>query len=253
MVKNQGESDVDCGGANCSPCADGKACTASTDCNSGNCLNGKCSTPNCSDGVLDGSETDVDCGGTCATQMGMGCANLKKCKVNDDCTDHGCVMGTCLEPTCTDAVQDGAETDKDCGGDPTCPVCADGKLCSKGTDCMSTVCGVASVSGTTMVNKCFPATCGNGMLDTGESDTDCGGSCPLCPVNAKCTKNADCQTNGCVMGTCQQPTCADTVADGNETDVDCGGGTCPGCAKGKKCLVNSDCSGAMMCVGNICQ
>jgi beta-glucosidase len=37
------------------------------------------------------------------------------------------------------------------------------------------------------------------------------------------------------------PTCTDAIKNGNETDVDCGGPTCPDCANGKLCLVNGDC------------
>jgi hypothetical protein len=37
------------------------------------------------------------------------------------------------------------------------------------------------------------------------------------------------------------PSCSDGIKNGNETDVDCGGGTCPGCPDLKACLVNSDC------------
>jgi hypothetical protein len=33
----------------------------------------------------------------------------------------------------------------------------------------------------------------------------------------------------------------DLVKNGAETDVDCGGGTCPKCSAGKMCLANADC------------
>ncbi len=42
------------------------------------------------------------------------------------------------------------------------------------------------------------------------------------------------------------------VKNGNETDVDCGGGTCPGCGPGRDCLVASDCA-SNMCVAQRCQ
>lgn len=37
------------------------------------------------------------------------------------------------------------------------------------------------------------------------------------------------------------PTCSDGIQDGNETDVDCGGGTCGRCAAGKTCKAPADC------------
>jgi hypothetical protein len=44
----------------------------------------------CSDGKLDGSETDVDCGGGCPP-----CADGRKCAVNGDCASGGCSKGLC--------------------------------------------------------------------------------------------------------------------------------------------------------------
>lgn len=47
--------------------------------------------PSCTDGVRNGTETDVDCGGTCAAD----CANGETCSVNADCTSQNCVAGVC--------------------------------------------------------------------------------------------------------------------------------------------------------------
>jgi hypothetical protein len=49
-----------------------------------------CQTNSCSDGVLDGSETDVDCGGTACIAAGNLCAYNKKCFVNADCKSNWC-------------------------------------------------------------------------------------------------------------------------------------------------------------------
>ncbi len=51
------------------------------------------------------------------------------------------------------------------------------------------------------------------------------------------------------------PNCTDGVRNGAETDVDCGGGTCPACASGKACAVTSDCSASpapLSCVAGVC-
>jgi len=37
------------------------------------------------------------------------------------------------------------------------------------------------------------------------------------------------------------PTCKDTIKNGKETDVDCGGDTCEACGNGKDCLAHADC------------
>jgi hypothetical protein len=47
------------------------------------------------------------------------------------------------------------------------------------------------------------------------------------------------------------PTCTDKKVNGLETDVDCGGGTCPKCNAGKKCKVNKDCK-SKYCINKKC-
>ena len=132
--KNNGESDVDCGGLNCTTkCANGKDCTAGTDCTSSYCNpSGKCATPSCTDTFKNNGESDVDCGGlNCTTK----CANGKDCTAGTDCTSSYCnPSGKCATPSCTDLIKNGNETDVDCGG--TCPPCAVGKKCSVATDCV---------------------------------------------------------------------------------------------------------------------
>ena len=44
------------------------------------------------DGVKDGTESDVDCGGTCP-----GCFNGKKCVGNADCASGVCDSGMCVD------------------------------------------------------------------------------------------------------------------------------------------------------------
>ena len=44
-------------------CNTGKHCVAATDCRSRLCTAGACAAPSCSDGIVNGSESDVDCGG----------------------------------------------------------------------------------------------------------------------------------------------------------------------------------------------
>ena len=91
-VRNGNETDVDCGGGTCPPCALGKDCQASADCTSLDCASGVC-VSSCSDRVQDGQETDVDCGGpVCA-----GCAVGKKCLAGTDCGSGRCSSGTCVD------------------------------------------------------------------------------------------------------------------------------------------------------------
>jgi len=41
-----------------------------------------------------------------------------------------------------------------------------------------------------------------------------------------CAQPSDCQSGVCAGGVCQAPTCFDTVQNGGESDVDCGGTMC---------------------------
>ena len=45
------------------------------------------------------------------------------------------------------------------------------------------------------------------------------------------------------------PTCTDGKKNGSETDIDCGGGTCPTCAKGKGCSNSTDCVSGVCAAG----
>jgi hypothetical protein len=85
--------------------------------------------------MLDGSETDVDCGGPMCKKCGPG----QKCTQANDCSTGACMNGTCSSSSCTDMMKNGTETDVDCGG-PTCKRCGEGKMCSVPTDCLSDLC-----------------------------------------------------------------------------------------------------------------
>lgn len=49
----------------------------------------------------------------------------------------------------------------------------------------------------------------------------------------------------------QPASCTDNIKNGYETDVDCGGKTCPKCDLGKKCTAPTDCL-SNNCKNNIC-
>jgi hypothetical protein len=63
--KNGKETDIDCGGPTCQPCADEKTCKNNADCSSGVCAVGFCQAPSCVDQVKNDGEMGVDCGGNC--------------------------------------------------------------------------------------------------------------------------------------------------------------------------------------------
>jgi hypothetical protein len=100
------------------------------------CAGNACVAANCTDMVVNGTESDVDCGGAeCAR-----CAVGGVCRTGSDCTTGVCTAGRCAAATCTDGVQNQGETDVDCGGAAACPRCPDFKVCAAPTDCATGAC-----------------------------------------------------------------------------------------------------------------
>jgi len=236
-VQNGDETGVDCGGDSCDPCPDGRDCVDDDDCDSGVCVDGMCVPPACDDGVQNGDETDVDCGGgTCP-----GCDDGEMCLMGMDCMSMVCDPDdmTCTPPACDDGLQNGDETDVDCGGG-TCPGCDDGEMCLMGMDCMSSVCDPIDLT-------CTPPACDDGVQNGDETDVDCGGmTCDGCDDGEMCLMGSDCMSLVCdpMDLTCTPPACDDGLQNGDETDVDCGGATCPGCDPGEMCEDGADCLSA---------
>ena len=48
-----------------------------------------------------------------------------------------------------------------------------------------------------------PETCDDGIQNQDESDKDCGGVCPPCPVASQCNGDDDCESGACTNGICQ--------------------------------------------------
>jgi DUF971 family protein len=247
--QNGTESDVDCGGDMCDPCAAGSSCEIPEDCATMICSGGFCQTPNCYDGMQNGDEEGVDCGGTCPNScVASGCTNNNQCEDGEYCDTD---TGQCEMSSCENGVQDTLESDVDCGGSD-CPPCGDDAACGSDADCESGVCDPNT-------NVCVPASCMDMVLNGDESDTDCGGSCPdPCPIGGECQNGDDCVDGVCEFNTCVQADCTDMVFNGDETDTDCGGSCVVDCVVGEMCLIGDDCvTGVcdpmtLLCAGAIC-
>ncbi|MEO0324062.1 MAG: hypothetical protein AAF447_13965, partial [Myxococcota bacterium] len=103
----------------------------------GNGADGEIALPgDCTDGVTNQDETDVDCGGaTCGA-----CADALRCDVDADCTSALCGRdAVCLPATCGNGALDAGESDVDCGG-ATCDGCLGGLACTVFSDCASETC-----------------------------------------------------------------------------------------------------------------
>lgn len=175
--------------------------------------------------------------------------------------------GAPVTPRCDDLVENGDESDVDCGGD-ACPPCAIDEHCSHDADCASLTC-MASLCVTYVKPECptnpDPATptCADCIIDGDETDVDCGGICAPCEDQLACLIDADCASGACVSLFCgpphvgcdpvdpDNPSCNDCALDLGETDVDCGGDACGPCDDGAACLIDADCA-VSPCIGAIC-
>ena len=223
-VVNGGESGVDCGGeSSCELCEVGFGCTRGADCDSGVCGDADvCLAAACDDGVANGAESGIDCGGgsTCGLcEAGLGCTR------GDDCASGVCGDGVCFAPTCNDGVANGLEGGVDCGGASACELCADGAACGLPSDCLSGVCSAEGV--------CAAPSCSDATSNGGESGVDCGGASPCgrCGTGGGCTQASDCVSGVCGGDVCLAPACNDGVLNGGEAEIDCGGtSSCGACA-----------------------
>ena len=158
------------------------------------------------------------------------------------CTFGTCGIGSCNPGylNCNGSASDGCEVNGqtnpfNCG---TC-----GHSCS----------GLPNVA----VSACTAGACAVSSCNAGFMDCNATGS-DGCEVNV--TNNPNncgtcahvCSSKVCSSSTCQAATCSDAVKNGNETDVDCGGGTCAACAAGKICAAPGDCASGV-CTANVCQ
>jgi hypothetical protein len=153
----------------------------------------------CVNGLLDAElgETDFDCGGGC-NPCGLG----QHCGSVADCAEGLCHEGTCIAEGCMNSVQDGAESDVDCGGGG-CNTCITGQSCGVESDCESGVCFEA---------KCLAAACDDQVKNGKETAQDCGGDCPGCAVDQPCVSGDDCISLECVDTVCG-PECPDGFAN----------------------------------------
>jgi hypothetical protein len=126
-----GGSQAGNGGAADLECVDVNDCLGSHD---------ECLEPECDNGVCRVVPKDLytACHGN---QYCDGDGNCVEC-INNNHTPcpngEQCLSFQCVTPSCTNMLQDGDETDVDCGG--SCAPCALGKACTDPSDCQSLYC-----------------------------------------------------------------------------------------------------------------
>ncbi|MFT3774616.1 MAG: lamin tail domain-containing protein [Minicystis sp.] len=156
-----------------------------------------CTTDGCSAGAA--KHTPLPSGTSCTAGGGKFCSTTGtcvECASGANCASNVCKNNICVAAGCNDSVQNGSETDVDCGGG-TCPACGFNKKCGGDSDC----------AGQSCINAHCAATCSDAQKDGSETDVDCGGgSCPTCASGKACAGNGDCQS-----GTCKGGVCADVL------------------------------------------
>ena len=116
-IRDAGEQGIDCGG-DCTPCIIG--CTDNNAHNydsNAQLDDGSCLT--CSDGLLNGDEELIDCGGSKCAPCITGCTDSNAHNYNPNAD----ISNNLLCETCSDGKQNGDESGLDCGGEK-CTPCA---------------------------------------------------------------------------------------------------------------------------------
>jgi hypothetical protein len=241
-AKDADETDIDCGGtcgATCKDTPSPQKCLVGGDCISGVCKSATllCQPPLCTDGVRNGNETDVDCGGAGFNGHNPcpACADKKHCAKNSDCVHNACFgagPGTCV--SCSDGAKDGNETDTDCGGascDAQLKTCATGQACVAPSDCKSGYCPANTCqlrpdgNACTTSSQCLHGACLN---VTGGGKICCSSGCSDQGA-ASCGTNGQCKPGGAA--------CADYPS----------GTTCPGATCSGSTLTTKACNGTGAC------
>lgn len=110
---------------------EGESCESNGECSTNNCEDNICVQASCSDGIQNGWETGIDCGGGDKTEC-PACNVGQSCNENADCDNGFCDGGICATPVC-------ANEELQCGGD--CELCPEGAECIVGDDCATNYCG----------------------------------------------------------------------------------------------------------------
>ncbi|MBK7857751.1 MAG: hypothetical protein IPJ65_03800 [Archangiaceae bacterium] len=164
----------------------------------------------CTDGVRNGQEADVDCGGPDCRR----CASGDACQTPDDCESGRCQLHVCV------AAVEG------CDGGPQCA----GVECRRNAECPSGAC---------LDGQCVPpcaaplVPCGGACVDAQNDPAHCGGCGVGCRADQRCAGGAC--VSGCPVGTLACPVgpgvaCVDTGVD----VLHCGGCTVM-CQPGQRC------------------
>jgi len=208
-------------------------------------LSDKCdvggTTPTCTDGIQNGDETGVDCGGSSCAPCQTGCSdNQVNVSITLDNYPEETAWAitnssnqTVASGSYSSANPDGSTVSEDlclpdgCYTFTITDAYGDGICCSYGngsyavTDASGSLASGGSFASSEATDFCLGTTaptCTDGIQNGDETGVDCGGS--------SC---APCVT---------PPTCDDGIQNGDETGIDCGGSSCAPCSTGGSDILN---------------
>jgi hypothetical protein len=253
---NGGETDLNCGGPDCAPCADGDNCLVYSDCVSLFCNDNSEQCEPCENtGECAGAGDDFWCDPDANGSNG-GCVptedNGSECTGTEECTSGNCVDGVCCQDTnCPGECNS-------CAPNGTCALlaantpCSDGQYCNGAEVC--TAGGQCEAPSTPCSTNYSDDDC-EGTCN--ETDDDCSGPEPAnsaCDDGLYCTTSHACDANGNCVGSgnpCPGEGDGDDCADAcNEADDDCTADEADtvACDDGLYCTTTDRCSGGS-CVG----
>jgi hypothetical protein len=207
--------------------------------------------PTCNDGIQNGNETGVDCGGPDCPACPPCNDNIVTVTINLDnyasettwqiANSSGGVVasGGPYTGQNNQTVSQNVSLADGCYTFTIFDSYGDGICCAYGTGdyAVTDGCGTVLASGGAFASSestgfCLgggPApTCDDGIQNGDETGVDCGGStCPACPTCNDGVQNGN-ETGVDCGGDCSPcPTCDDGIQNGDETGVDCGGSCAP--------------------------
>lgn len=229
-----------------------------------------CVPATCTDNAKNGSETDVDCGGSaCAS-----CPNTKACGAAADCQSGYCNANTCAACTSNTNCLTAQFCDLAANGGTCTADKSDGKACSASAECangncVDGVCCNSACAGT--CDACSAAKKGQGVdgvcgpIATGsDPDDECtAAAASTCGQTGACGGSSNCALHSsgtvCLAAACAGGTAtAASTCNGTGTCV-AGGSTpcspyaCSGVACATSCTGDSQCATGNFCNGsNVC-
>ncbi len=237
------ETDVDCGGPDCSDCTSGAECTQWSDCASKFCDSGTGACAACiADQDCTAATPDTDCVNGICTQRDLK-SKGEECGAGTECQSDHCIDGYCCDSACGDGDSADCQSCGLAGNEGTCSELAD-----------ESACGDEATSECDQADTCLAGIC---VVNFEPATTACGDGL----TEAECQPNDRCDGAGACTNA---DPAADDTACGNTDDTECDkpdsclAGVCvdnfapatTACADGlteAECQPNDRCDGAGGC------